>query len=267
MSVTNGTRILQPSDADRMMLEGPTEISVSLNSHRADLHDRTRGVEGAFAKTVHALRLLIEARERHPEQKTRIYVMGLIFDENYRELEEFYDFVLNDLKADKLKLNFLQPSFGGSAPIDSFFAWHSNIDADLLAETIARCDQRFALNLNPVWREQVRMYFRSLSNISDVQLGWRSKSETEEHICNTYHRNIMVDLYGMARLCFSPDFKGRQLKKAGDLVRFWRSANGIRKKMMKCNRFCGISHSVRRESSTLTPNRPKRQYFMAGTAN
>ena len=28
---------------------------------------------------------------------TRIYVMGLIFDENYRDIEDFYDFVINDL--------------------------------------------------------------------------------------------------------------------------------------------------------------------------
>jgi MoaA/NifB/PqqE/SkfB family radical SAM enzyme len=263
MSVTNGTRIQNESDAERLILSGPTEILVSLNSHREDLHDRTRGVQGAFSKAVNAIRLLVNARERNPGKNTKIYVMALVFDENYRELEAFYDFVLNDLKADKLKLNFLQPSFGWSEPVDSFFAEHGKIDAGLLVRTIAHCNEKFALNLNPVWMEQVGMYFRSLNGIVDAKLGWRMKSRTEEHICNSYRRNIMVDLYGMARLCFSPDFRGRQLVKYGDLRRFWESAGSTRKKMMKCNQFCAISHSVRRESSTLTPNRPKRAYFAA----
>ena len=69
-----------------MILEGPHEISVSLNSHRPDLHEATRGVKGAFNKAVKALRLLIEARDRLGAD-TQIYAMGLIFDENFRELD------------------------------------------------------------------------------------------------------------------------------------------------------------------------------------
>ena len=65
LSVINGTRVRDPERADRMVLAGPHEISVSLNSHRPDLHDRTRGVKGAFTKAVKALRLLLEARARH----------------------------------------------------------------------------------------------------------------------------------------------------------------------------------------------------------
>ncbi len=37
--------------ADRMILEGPSEITVSLNSYGAEVHDRTRGVSGAFNMT------------------------------------------------------------------------------------------------------------------------------------------------------------------------------------------------------------------------
>ena len=68
LSVINGTRVRDPERADRMILAGPHEISVSLNSHRPELHDRTRGVKGAFAKAVKALRLLLEARARQPDR-------------------------------------------------------------------------------------------------------------------------------------------------------------------------------------------------------
>ena len=257
LSVINGTRVRDPERADRMIVEGPHEISVSLNSHRAELHDRTRGVPGAFAKAVKALRLLLAARERH-RTPTRIYAMGLIFDENYRELDAFYDFVLNEVGADKLKLNFIQPSFGHDAPTDDFFARHHHVDADVLHAAIGECDRKYNLGLNPVWRDQVRMYFRSLAKAADVAKGWSSRTGTDEHICNTYERNIMVDHYGVARLCFSPMFPGFTLRQRGDLQKFWHSAEHIRSAMRRCNQYCGISHSVRRESSTVASRRPIR---------
>ena len=255
LSVINGTRVRDRERADRMVLEGPHEISVSLNSHRAELHDRTRGIRGSFDKAVKALRLLIEARARHATA-TKIYVMGLIFDENYRELDAFYDFVLNDVGADKLKLNFLQPSFGHDGEVDAFFGDHHDVDPDVLYDTIAQCDRKYGLGLNPVWHEQVRMYFRSLRRSGDIERGWKSASGTDEHICNTYERNIMVDHYGVARLCFSHGFPGMPLRKPGDLGRFWQSAEFIRQSMRRCNQYCGISHSVRRETSTQASRRP-----------
>lgn len=256
LSVINGTRVRDVERADRMIEEGPHEISISLNSHRAELHDRTRGVKGAFDKAVKAVRLLLEARARHPGSATKIYVMGLIFDENYREIGDFYDFVLNEVGADKLKLNFLQPSFGQLGQEDPFFADHHGVDPDVLVEEIERCDRKFKLDLNPVWREQVRMYFRSLQAGMDLQRGWASHARTAEHICNTYERNIMVDHYGFARLCFSTLFPGMQIARDGDLRRFWETAGPIRRDMARCNRFCGISHSVRRETSTMASRRP-----------
>lgn len=255
LSVVNGTRVRDRERAERMIREGPHEISVSLNSHRPDLHDRTRGVKGAFDKAVKALRLLIEARDRLGAD-TRIYAMGLIFDENFRDLDAFYDFVLNDVGADKLKLNFIQPSFGHGAPEDGFFAGHHNVDPDEVHRLIGECDEKYGLGLNPVWRDQVRMYFRSLRKAPDVHRGWSSRTGTDEHICNTYERNIMVDHYGVARLCFSTMFPGMKLGAYGDLRRFWYGAEFIRRDMRRCNQYCGISHSVRRETSTIASRRP-----------
>jgi MoaA/NifB/PqqE/SkfB family radical SAM enzyme len=252
LSVVNGTRIRSAEMADRMIREGPHEISVSLNSHREELHDRTRGVNGAFAKAVEALRLLLAARARQPGSRTKIYVMGLIFDENYRELDAFYEFVLRGIGADKLKLNFLQPSFGAHPEGDDFFASHHSVDPQQLGRILDACDEKYGLRLNPVWKSQVQMYFRSVQANKNAFLGWDGGG-TAEHICNTYERNIMVDHYGMARLCFSGAFPGKLLREPGDLRAFWESADPIRSAMKKCNAYCGISHSVRRVSATLKP--------------
>jgi MoaA/NifB/PqqE/SkfB family radical SAM enzyme len=257
LSVVNGTRIRSPAMASRMIEEGVDEVSISFNSHRRELHDETRGVQGAFDKAVRAIRLLLEARKA-AGANTRIIVMGLVFDQTYRELEDFYDFVLNDLGADKLKLNFLQPSFGHEGLGDTFFAQHARLDADELVEVIKRCDARFKLGFNPIWLSQVGMYFRSIGSFDNLDGGWISGAHTQEHICNTYDRNIMVDHYGFARLCFSVGFRGEQLQRFGDLRKFWETSHDIRGEMVNCNLLCGISHSVRRESST-TASRGKTQ--------
>jgi MoaA/NifB/PqqE/SkfB family radical SAM enzyme len=252
ISVVNGTRIRSSAMAERMILEGPHEISVSLNSQEPALHDATRGVPGAFDKAVKALRLMVDARRRLGASATKIYVMGLIFDDNYRDLESFYDFVLNDVGADKLKLNFLQPSFGDTET-DPFLAAHSNMDPDELEVVLQRCDARFGIGINPVWTANVKMYLASLRGGLDLDRGWGTQARTRDHICNTYERNIMVDHYGVARLCFSREFRGEAIQAEGDLRRFWEDAEDVRAEMRGCNQFCGISHSVRRVSCTNTP--------------
>lgn len=250
LSVVNGTRIRNAAMADRMVLEGPHDVSISLNAHTAELHDRTRGVKGAFAKATNALRLLVAARDRHPEAHARVFVMGLIYRSNYEHIDAFYDFVLNDIGADRLKLNFLQPSFGQTGEVDAFFAQESGVDAEKLVALIDDANRKYDLHLNPVWRDQVGMYFHSLEGMTDLDRGWASRTTTSQHICNTYDRNIMVNHYGEARLCFSRGFRGETLAEYGDLQKFWDGANDIRAKMRDCNQFCGISHSVRAQSST-----------------
>ncbi len=256
LGVTNGTRIKTPEFAERLIREGSHEASISLNSHRAELHDETRGAPGSFDVAVRALRLLLEARERLGATDTRVNVMALVFDRNYEELEDFYDFVLNDIGADKLKLNFLQPTFGHDGSVETFFAEHSRIDPERLMKVIDRCEERFKLDLNPYWKRDVAMYFRSLARATDLERGWLSRQGTQWPICSTYERNIVVDHYGMARLCFSPGFPGMMIEKPGDLRQFWQAAGPIRERMRVCTQFCGISHSVRRETSTLASRRP-----------
>jgi hypothetical protein len=202
-----------------------------------------------------ALRLLLEARARN-NADTRIHAMGLIFDENYREIDAFYDFVLNDVGADKLKLNFIQPSFGHNAPEDEFFKNHHRVDPDVLYDLIGECDRKYNLGLNPLWREQVRMYFRSLLKAADVSRGWSSRPGRASTSAVPTSATSWWTITASRALCFSTMFPGFPLKKVGDLDHFWQSAEFIRRSMRRCNQFCGISHSVRRETSTVASRRP-----------
>ncbi len=251
LSVINGTCVRDAGMADLLIGEGPSEITVSLDDHRPDRHDEYRGVKGSFALAVNAVRLLREARERNPSRGTRLYVMGLIHEGNYRELDAFYDFVLNELRADKLKLNFLQPTFGLEGGADEFFARYYIRDPESLLAILKACDEKYRLRFNPAWLRTVEIYARSI-NEDSARRGWANAEATAEPICNSYERNIMVDLEGNARLCFARSFPHVPLRRPGDLRRFWYEESGpIRQKMKHCRRPCGISHSVRREPATL----------------
>lgn len=158
-SVINGTRVTTTEMADRLIEEGPTEITVSLNSHLSRVHDETRGVAGSFDKAVGALRLLLESRIRK-SHGPKIYAKAVISEFNYRDLDAFYDFVLNHIGADKLKLNILQPTFGPPTVWyhDRFFTKNIIRDEEELMRIIRVCDAKYGLRINPVWLEQVRMY-------------------------------------------------------------------------------------------------------------
>jgi len=247
-SVTNGTRIRTVVTAMKMLIYGPTEITISVDSHIEAKHDELRGVKGSYSAAVGALKLLLSEREKM-EITTPVYAMAIISEHNYRTLDQFYAMALNEWGVDKLKLNILQPTFGHVVP-DQFYASNLVKDVGALEKKLLECDKKFELGLDPEWIRQVVMYHLSVHENKAALRGWAAKKCTSEVICNTWERNIMVDLYGNAKLCFSPAFPSVKLKGNGAISRFWKEAHW-RDDMMKCTRPCGISHSVRRTSATL----------------
>ena len=253
LSVINGTTV-NAFMASQLAIRGPDEISISLDGHDAETHDRLRGRKGAFDLATGALRRLLLAR---PTSKSpRIYAMGLLGRSTYEHLDEWYDLVLRQIGADKLKLNTLQPSFmhtriGQVVARDENFLIESQIDPEKLRLSLLACDAKYDLNLNPIWIEQVVSYFDNLREREGLERGWSAGLTTPKHICNTHDRNIMVNVTGHASLCFSNNFRNKMLEHPGDLTEFWRNAEDIREKMRSCNALCGISHSVRREHATM----------------
>ena len=249
-SVVNGTKIPNDVMARRMILEGPDEISISLDSHIEELHDKHRGVKGGFKVAVRALRLLLKARAELGRFDKRIHAMLLVFGENYLHLDSAYDFALNTIGVDKLNINMMQPTFAGTGLFDHFYDDYHIMDPELFREHLALCDVKYNLGYNPAWVDQLVMYLHSISKIPTLSVLHR-KAETADHICNTYERNIIVTAMGEMKLCFSDRFPGVWYREIGDLKRFWEGAGELRGRMSTCNDLCGISHSVRKESCTL----------------
>jgi MoaA/NifB/PqqE/SkfB family radical SAM enzyme len=250
-SVVNGTRVTQ-HNAYRMMDEGPSEITVSIDSHTPELHDAIRGVKGSWKVAVNAVRRMLDARDATGADK-KIYAMAVVSERNYRTLPQFFDWALTWLGVDKLKLNIVQPSFGiESGGADFYYNAETIKDPASLTALLRECDETYYLNINPEWLRQVEMYFNSIKAHGEGMMGWSARKGTTEHICNTYDRNMMVDLEKNVRLCFSHAFPAGKLDDPTTLKQFWyQDSERWRPKMRQCNRYCGISHSVRKLPCTI----------------
>ncbi len=251
LSVVNGTRIQNQAIAAHMIALGPTEITISLDHWQPEENDRLRGVKNAHRMAVRALRLLLEERAQSTVAHPPIYAMTILSEDTWPTLERFYEFALLNVGVDKLKLNIMQPTFQGESGGDSYFEHARVRDVDACLAKVRECDQRFGIRRNPLWLDNVAMHLRSVNACESRLQGW-SNAGTTEAICNSYDRNIMIDLYGVARLCFSTTYPGAQLVEPGDLRAFWHDVSlPIRERMIGCKQFCGISHSVRKEPSLL----------------
>jgi MoaA/NifB/PqqE/SkfB family radical SAM enzyme len=258
LSVVNGTMISEPWQATRMVTCGPDKVSISLDHPVESVHNNVRGIVGSYGKALDAMTYLLAARGS--DKTPRIYAMGLLGKSTVPYLDQFYELVLKTIGADKLKLNAVQPTFlctrgeaGQEPESDLFFARESQVNAILLRRTLENCAFKYDLHLDPEWVNIMTSYFRSLwqKPEEDLLKGWLCGIDTFRHICNSYERNVMVDLDGVASLCFSRTFRSEKLQVRGDMRKFWEGADDVREEMRTCNRICGISHSVRRVSATL----------------
>jgi len=81
--ITNGS-LVTPELARNLFKAGMVEISVSVDYADPRKHDAQRGVSGAHAKAIEALRVLQENRT-HPEQ--RVNMISVILEDNLQEVE------------------------------------------------------------------------------------------------------------------------------------------------------------------------------------
>ena len=124
--ITNGL-LLTRERIEELVESGMTGVCISLNGSE-DVHDMTRGIKGAYAKTVDALEALVELRtSRFPylEIKVLTIVMGLSLGQ-----------VIDVVKMCRLW------NIGLSLdPLDTYHPWFDGISADLRLINQEQLDQ------------------------------------------------------------------------------------------------------------------------------
>jgi len=194
---TNGSALVSPEIADRFVLSGLSSVTISLDSHHRELHDYTRGLK-CFDETVNAIRLLVEARNRHAAPML-VGAAAVIFDRNLDDLEDYIDYC-RALNVDFADFSLLGRTFANHAKHgDPFFEkhfWWTPEAKQHAKETVERVIRHRAATPGVIGR--------SLDDIPWMH-GYIDDPDfvLSDAVCGSHERNLVVDTTGQVSLCFN----------------------------------------------------------------
>jgi len=248
--VTNGSQIGDRETAQALAESGISIVSVSLDSHRPELHDFTRGVRGAFEQAVGAVRLLAETRAR--TGSPRVIVACVVFDRNAGELADYLEFC-RGIGADHVDFQILARTFANRHPErDVFFErhfWHTReakeqAIAEIRSFVLEHHDENGFLVKQPADLDWIASYIRD------------PDFRTTQPVCASHERNLIVDTEGNVALCFntaailSDPFVGNV--RHATLRDLWAGAKAAQDRwvMDRCTLNCGALNCHRRASAS-----------------
>lgn len=242
---TNGS-FIDEAIVDRLLVEGPKYLVLSLDSHRADVHDWARGAPGTYDRVICAIRQLVRRRSMMlPCSDVRILVNCILFDRNLAEMAGYIEFV-GALGVDGIMFQALSRTFGLRSTRDGFFERHFPRDLaafDAAIQAIVAARHRGA----PIATTENDLHW--------MRLYARDPDFIGEQVCGSAERNVMVDMHGNVQLCFQMHslFGGRVLGNVRQvsLRSLWESEFAVQARhvMASCRKNCGMLHCHRRTES------------------
>jgi MoaA/NifB/PqqE/SkfB family radical SAM enzyme len=257
--LTNGSSVRTDEAAAELATSGATHIVVSLDSHRPELHEYTRGVPGAFETTVNSIRRLAAARDRFRPGLTLIAAI-VLFKENLAEFPEYVEFC-RDLGVSRVDFQILAHTFANaSRGRDVFFErhfWHSRPEKDFARQQFRSLVARYAND--DFVNKGVADLDWVLSYVEDPEF------ESTSPVCGSHYRNLLIDAEGNAALCFNSaaileaPFVGNVAQRS--LAELWSgaTASSHRRVMDACTLNCGaLNCHRRREPPVALPSATRR---------
>jgi MoaA/NifB/PqqE/SkfB family radical SAM enzyme len=239
--VTNGSNLQTPAAVERLLRSGLRGVTVSLDSHRPEVHDYLRGVAGAFELATTALRLLVAARHRLGNRTSAptIQAIGVVFDRNAHELGEYVE-LCRSLGVDQVCLQVLNRTFDNhDASRDAFFEkhfWHTSDAKQRATAALREVLERYAED--PLLKPGPRDLPRLEGAILKAQGGSTAVP------CAAHWRNVIVDTDGEVSLCFDHPH-GAEARSIGNVERLGLAdvlgspaAAVMRKHMATCRKSC-----------------------------
>jgi MoaA/NifB/PqqE/SkfB family radical SAM enzyme len=242
--VTNGSMIRAPFVAKRLVNSGIERINVSLDSHRPELHDYVRGVPGAFAQAVKALRLLLSARQDRLRLRRRpgpfIQVVTVVFDRNVHELPGLVE-LCRSLGVDQVNLQLLNRTFANQhAARDLFFERHFWHDADAKHRGISALRGLVARYASD------SMLRTTVADLGRLERAIEANELDPIESCAAHRRNVIIDVRGDVSFCFDLP-EGAPTRSVGSVkerplgdVLAAAHARQMRDLMTACRKPCGL---------------------------
>lgn len=239
---TNGTFIHEEL-FDRLLTTGPQYLVISVDSHRAEVHDWVRGRAGTHDQVVNAITgLLTRRRERFPNSDVQVMTNTILFDDNTAEIEALIS-RLCELGVDGIMFQALSRTFLNRGKRDKFFEAHFPEDLRAFDRAIEAI-----LNLQRGGAPVVT----SANDLGWMKLYVRDPDFIGEQVCGSADRNMMVDQMGDVQLCFSMRglMEGKPLGnvRLSTLREMWEGEMAARARgvMSNCRQNCGMLNCHRR---------------------
>lgn len=238
---TNAT-LLDDRDHERLLVEGPHYLVISLDAHERDVHDYIRGVPGTFDQVVDVIRGLVANKRASGGADVSICTNLIVCDLNYSTLSEYVAFV-EGLGVDGIMFQPLARTFLLAAPKDHFFERHFPRSVDTFDRVI---DELIAL------RERGAHILTTAGDLAWMKLYVRDPDFIGEQVCGSHERNMMVDMRGDVQLCFSMRglVGGRALGnvRTSSLRELWEGEMAARARgiMSTCRQNCGMLNCHRK---------------------
>lgn len=252
IAISNAS-LIQEEHYERLLLEGPNPIVISLDSHDENINDYIRGVKGSFNQTVKVLSDLAKFKKEHPECKTRILTNSVLFDKNIELIEEYIHFT-KKLGIDGISFECLRPTWKNKSQKsnDAFYEKNFFQDKESAIKMLNQIKKEFKDDPFLITKDQdiewMKVYINSMN------------FKTSKQVCNSHERNILVDYNGDFSLCGNMhllnnipalgNFKEMSLKE------FWNNLNthDARKTMDKCRLDCGLLSCHRNQDVKILRN-------------
>ncbi len=233
--VTNGYDFNE-IDCKRMIEDGPTYITVSLDSHIPEIHNNLRGRPDAFDRTLETIRRLVKYRAQVPESKSEITVNTIIFDENIEFLSQYVEFI-RGLNVRGVLFQIINPTFARKTEEDKFFNEHFFKEKDKAIGILKSLYNKY---------KDDPFVFLSKNDVEWFISYIQNPDFTTEAVCDSHNKNIFLELTGDIVLCaHMRNFNnGKAIGNIRDqsLMDILNSEDALRMKaiMERCRKNCGL---------------------------
>lgn len=217
---TNGFG-LNESVCNKIIESGLPFISISIDSHISDVHDRFRGQSGMFRRAMEGIKYLRE------NSKIVIGISSIIMRDNISHLREFVDFLL-DQDIDRI---LFQPIADYYHPIEHWTSYEYWInDFQALDRGIDYLQKK---------RVESQKFFNSADDFEIIRNYFKDPySIVNRRACHLGLEQLFVDHKGEITLC--DDYENIGNIKNRDTKKVWyaQETKMVRKKMVSCNLPC-----------------------------
>lgn len=242
---SNGSYI-SDQNLDRMLTQGPNDLTISLDSHIPAIHDYVRGVNGSFNHVHATLKKLATRKKELGIRNFRVHVTGIIFDRTVDSLKEYIEFI-RPIGVDTVSLQILNRTF-----------WNQNKNRDVFFE-------KHFFNEKERAKERIEEFYTEYRNDSFVRLDqttvhWMMLYIDEpdfiaEPVCASHENNLYIRQDGDVTLCSSMmsltggSALGNVRKQS--LRTMWNSsyAGEVRGIMSACRKSCGMLNCHKRRTA------------------